>query len=81
MNTLVAAASLFTGVPVYAVVGGFHLLKADALRIKKSIAYLKKLDLSAVMSGHCTGFDALCALRRAFAERFQRLEVGARYTI
>jgi 7,8-dihydropterin-6-yl-methyl-4-(beta-D-ribofuranosyl)aminobenzene 5'-phosphate synthase len=81
VNTLEAAVSLFAGVPVWAVVGGFHLLKADAQRIKKSVAYLKKLDLSAVMAGHCTGFEALCVLRRSFAERFHRLEVGAKYRI
>jgi 7,8-dihydropterin-6-yl-methyl-4-(beta-D-ribofuranosyl)aminobenzene 5'-phosphate synthase len=81
VNTLEAALSLFPDVPVRAVVGGFHLLEADAGLIKKSIDYLIRLNPLQVIAGHCTGFDALCSLREAFGERFQRLSVGARYTL
>jgi 7,8-dihydropterin-6-yl-methyl-4-(beta-D-ribofuranosyl)aminobenzene 5'-phosphate synthase len=81
VNTLKAVDSLFPGAPVLAVVGGFHLLDADAKRIKKSVDYLTGLNPQRVIAGHCTGFDALCSLRRAFGERFQRLSVGARYTL
>jgi 7,8-dihydropterin-6-yl-methyl-4-(beta-D-ribofuranosyl)aminobenzene 5'-phosphate synthase len=78
VNTLEAAAVLFPGAPVQAVVGGFHLLHADARRIRGSIDYLKSLDLKLVAAGHCTGFDALCSFRRAFGKRFRRLSVGER---
>ena len=81
MNTLKAVDSIFPGAPVLAVVGGFHLLDADGKRIKKSVDYLTGLNPRQVIAGHCTGFDALCSLRRAFGERFQRLTVGARYTL
>jgi 7,8-dihydropterin-6-yl-methyl-4-(beta-D-ribofuranosyl)aminobenzene 5'-phosphate synthase len=79
VNTLETAASLFPGAPVWAVVGGFHLLDADAGRIKRSVDYLKSLEPKQVVAGHCTGFDALCSLRRAFGKRFQRLSVGGRF--
>ena len=81
VNTLETAASLFPGVPVWAVVGGFHLLHADARRIRRSVDYLKSLDPQQVIAGHCTGFDALCSLRRAFGKRFQRLSVGDRFSL
>lgn len=79
VNTLEAVASLFPGTPLWAVVGGFHLLEADAKRIKRSVDYLKNLDPQRIIAGHCTGFDALCSLRRAFGRRFQRLSVGERF--
>jgi 7,8-dihydropterin-6-yl-methyl-4-(beta-D-ribofuranosyl)aminobenzene 5'-phosphate synthase len=81
LNTLEAVASLFPGEPVLAVVGGFHLLDADAGRIKRSVDYLKSLNPQRVVAGHCTGFDALCSLRRAFGKRFQRLSVGIRFSL
>ena len=81
VNTLEAVSSLFPGVPVWAVVGGFHLLEADARRIKRSVDYLKSLDLQQIIAGHCTGFDALCSLRRAFGKRFQPLSVGDRFSL
>lgn len=81
VNTLEAVGSLFPDTPVWAVVGGFHLLDADAGRVKRSIDYLTTLNPQRVIAGHCTGFDALCSLRRAFGKRFQRLSVGACYTL
>jgi len=81
VNTLEAVASVFPGIPVWAVVGGFHLLEADAKRIKRSVDYLKNLDPQRIIAGHCTGFDALCSLRRAFGRRFQRLSVGERFCL
>jgi 7,8-dihydropterin-6-yl-methyl-4-(beta-D-ribofuranosyl)aminobenzene 5'-phosphate synthase len=78
VNTLEAVTALFPGTPVWAVVGGLHLLHADARRIKRSVDYLKSLGPQLVAAGHCTGFDALCSLRRAFGKRFRRLSVGER---
>ena len=81
VNTLQTVGSLFPDTPVWAIVGGFHLLDADAKRVKRSIDYLIRLNPQRVIAGHCTGFDALCSLRRAFGKRFQRLSVGAGYTL
>jgi len=81
VNTLKAVDSLFPGASLWAVVGGFHLLDAGAGRIRRSVDYLTSLNPQQVIAGHCTGFDALCSLRKAFGKRFQRLSVGARYTL
>ena len=81
VNTLQAVGSLFPNTPVWAVVGGFHLLEAEAARVERSIDFLTSLNPQRVIAGHCTGFDALCSLRRAFGKRFQRLSVGTRYTL
>ncbi len=81
VNTLEAARSLFPGVPLWAIVGGFHLLHANDQRIKKTVAYLRTWDPQVVVAGHCTGFDALCSLRRAFGIRFRALSVGGRFSL
>ncbi len=81
VNTLEAVRSLFPGVPLWAIVGGFHLLHASAQRIKKSVSYLRTWDPQVVVAGHCTGFDALCSLRKAFGKRFRALTVGCRFSL
>ncbi|UCF97693.1 MAG: MBL fold metallo-hydrolase [Spirochaetaceae bacterium] len=81
VNTMEAVASLFPGSPVRAVVGGFHLFEADAGRIKRSVEYLKGLHPQLIVAGHCSGFDALCTLRRTFGKRFHRLSVGSRFSL
>ncbi len=81
VNTLEAARSLYPGVPLWAIVGGFHLLHANAQRIKKSVSYLRTWDPQVVVAGHCTGFDALCSLRKAFGKRFRALSVGGRFSL
>jgi len=81
VNTLEAARSLFPGVSLWAVVGGLHLLHANARRIKESVSYLRTWNPQVVIAGHCTGFDALCSLRKAFGKRFRALSVGDRYSL
>lgn len=81
VNTLESARSLFPDVPLWAIVGGLHLLQADSRRIEKSVSYLKTWDPQVVVAGHCTGFDALCSLKKAFGERFRRLTVGGHFSL
>jgi 7,8-dihydropterin-6-yl-methyl-4-(beta-D-ribofuranosyl)aminobenzene 5'-phosphate synthase len=81
VNTLEAVRSLFPGVPLWAIVGGFHLLHATAQRIEKNISYLRAWDPQIVAAGHCTGFDALCSLKVAFGRRFRALSVGRRLSL
>jgi 7,8-dihydropterin-6-yl-methyl-4-(beta-D-ribofuranosyl)aminobenzene 5'-phosphate synthase len=81
VNTLETARALHPDTPVLAVVGGFHLLEADHTRIRRSIDYLKSLNPRQVIAGHCTGFNALCSLGRAFGKRFQLLSVGVRFSL
>jgi 7,8-dihydropterin-6-yl-methyl-4-(beta-D-ribofuranosyl)aminobenzene 5'-phosphate synthase len=81
VNTLEAVGSLFPGVPLWAIVGGLHLLQATAQRINKSVSYLRSWNPQVIVAGHCTGFDALCSLRKAFGKRFRALSVGGRFSL
>ncbi len=58
---------------VLAVIGGFHLKKNDQLT-RKTIDYLKKLEVQHVIPGHCTMLPALAAF---YAEwNFVQLRTG-----
>lgn len=57
-----------TQLPLYALVGGLHLLKADQLRLAKTVAYLKECNLKVLATGHCTGAEAY--LKKEFPKEF-----------
>jgi len=78
VNTLEAVFRLFPGRPLHGLIGGLHLLHAKPARIRSTVAFLRERQPRLVAAGHCTGFQALCALRSAFRQRFQVLSVGTR---
>ncbi len=44
--------------PVYSIVGGFHLWRANQVTLDKTAAWLEKAGLELMMGGHCTGIAA-----------------------
>ena len=54
-----------TGAPLYAVLGGFHLLRADQRRMEMTTEALHKLDIPLIVPCHCTGADAFGVLAAA----------------
>lgn len=44
--------------PVYSIVGGFHLWRAEQQTLDKTAEWLKKAGLELMMGGHCTGIAA-----------------------
>ena len=44
--------------PVYSIVGGFHLWRADQATLNRTAAWLEKAGLELIMGGHCTGIAA-----------------------
>jgi 7,8-dihydropterin-6-yl-methyl-4-(beta-D-ribofuranosyl)aminobenzene 5'-phosphate synthase len=71
----------FTGVDqVYAIMGGFHLARANEDEIEKTIAYIKALQPAYIVPSHCTGFQAISQFAREMPEAFIEGVVGARYS-
>lgn len=62
--------------PIRTVIGGFHLIGASEDRIKGTVEALRELGIKEVVTGHCTGLAAECALKREFGDRFEQLAVG-----
>jgi len=59
-----------TGMPIYAVMGGSHLIEADELRLNNTIKFLKESDISILRLSHCTGENAIREIRYEFGNKF-----------
>jgi 7,8-dihydropterin-6-yl-methyl-4-(beta-D-ribofuranosyl)aminobenzene 5'-phosphate synthase len=71
-----------TGIePVYAVIGGTHLISASAERIDLTIADLASFGVRKLGVSHCTGLPAATTLAWKFGEAFFFNNAGTRITI
>ena len=61
---------------VYAVIGGFHMIKYDRKDIEETIRAFKDLGVEEIYVGHCTGFKAEKILSDAYKESFTKLYSG-----
>lgn len=68
------------GLPVHAVVGGFHLATSDAEQIQNTVADLKRLDPAVLMPGHCSGWRAKFAIEKHIPGSLVPCTVGSRIT-
>ena len=79
VNT-VEYARQFTGIEeVHAVIGGFHLARADDDEIERTIDYFKSLWPKHIVPSHCTGFKAISRFAQEMPDAFIEGVVGARY--
>ncbi|MBD7911580.1 MBL fold metallo-hydrolase [Clostridium cibarium] len=59
-----------TGMPIYCVVGGSHLIEADELRLNKTMEFFKENSISLLRLSHCTGENAIYKLKHEFRKEF-----------
>jgi 7,8-dihydropterin-6-yl-methyl-4-(beta-D-ribofuranosyl)aminobenzene 5'-phosphate synthase len=82
VNICSHAQEVFPGLPLYAVVGGLHLVAPNEDLIQDTIAELRKFGLKVIIPGHCTGWRAVHALVNAFGEEVvDPLAVGSKQTL
>lgn len=79
VNTLEYISELTDGAPVHALVGGTHLLRADAERLAHTAGLLDTLGVKVLAPNHCTGLNAQCYLRGRFPDRFVEAPAGKRF--
>ncbi|MEW6445112.1 MAG: MBL fold metallo-hydrolase [Pseudomonadota bacterium] len=79
VNTLEYIRELSGGLPVHAVIGGTHLLRASEERLQHTADYLEMLNVRILAPNHCTGLAAQCFLRARFPERFIEASAGSRF--
>ncbi|MBL7114787.1 MAG: MBL fold metallo-hydrolase [Kiritimatiellae bacterium] len=77
INTLQYITSLVPERPIHAVIGGTHLVSADATRIDKTVQALRQLDIRYLFPSHCTGFQATAHLWEQFPDRVSIAPVGS----
>lgn len=82
VNVTKLAEDRFPGVPIYMLVGGFHLAGRDVeVRIKQTVNDLVAIQPKPkyILPGHCTGFKAKIALEQAFGDEV--ISVGSGLTV
>lgn len=69
VNVLTHAREVFDPIPLYGVMGGFHLAGAKMERIiPETVEDFRQFNLKVIVPGHCTGWRAVHALLDAFGE-------------
>jgi 7,8-dihydropterin-6-yl-methyl-4-(beta-D-ribofuranosyl)aminobenzene 5'-phosphate synthase len=81
INVLLAARARFPDVPLYGVMGGFHLSGQNEAIIPETVEALVQFDLKLIAAGHCTGWRAINALSDAFGPAVVPSAVGKRYVL
>jgi 7,8-dihydropterin-6-yl-methyl-4-(beta-D-ribofuranosyl)aminobenzene 5'-phosphate synthase len=59
-----------TGLPIYGIVGGTHLIEADEKRLKNTIEFLSEKDIHIIGVSHCTGLEAAQQIKSKFGKEF-----------
>ncbi len=65
-----------TGMPIYALLGGTHLVKEDDEKINTIIDYLREKDMNLIGACHCTGKQGETMLEQQLEESFINNNTG-----
>lgn len=65
-----------TGMPIYGIVGGTHLVEANDLRLNNTIDFLKEKKVAILGVSHCTGENAVSRVKEEFKEIFSDNSTG-----
>lgn len=57
-------------IPIYAVIGGTHLIEADEVRVKTTIDAFKEMKIQLIAVSHCTGEEGIRLIRQELKEKF-----------
>ncbi len=80
VNVCKHAREQFPDVPLYAIMGGFHLSGPNEAVIPETVEALREFKLPVIAAGHCTGWRAMGALGSAFGDKvLAPSAVGKRY--
>jgi len=77
VDNIVMYAHNVTGLPVYAVVGGFHLIGASAHRLGEIAETFKKLGVKELYPIHCSGEEARQFFAKELGDAYKGGGVGA----
>ncbi|KAK4569599.1 hypothetical protein LTR86_003362 [Recurvomyces mirabilis] len=75
------ALTLGKGTPLHAVMGGYHLADGEPEAISSTVADLKALEPTVLITGHCTGWRAKFAIEQAMPGKLVPSFVGSRLTL
>jgi 7,8-dihydropterin-6-yl-methyl-4-(beta-D-ribofuranosyl)aminobenzene 5'-phosphate synthase len=76
INTLDYIAQITNNKKFYAVIGGMHLLRAKAERLRATLETFTKYDVQLIGANHCTGMKAITFLWHELGDRCVDCHVG-----
>ena len=59
-----------TGIPIYAVIGGTHLIEADEMRMQKTLDAFRAMNINLIAVSHCTGEEGIKRIQQEFNDEF-----------
>jgi len=65
-------------VPLYAVLGGYHLAMGDEKKVSDTVRDLATLNPKILLPGHCSGWRAKFEIERVMPGRLVPCTVGSR---
>ncbi len=77
VNTMTFAEKEFPSIPVYALIGGFHLFAATDAQLDWTAEKMKDFGVSYLIGAHCTGIEAVYRIRQKLNLPRQSAVVGA----
>jgi 7,8-dihydropterin-6-yl-methyl-4-(beta-D-ribofuranosyl)aminobenzene 5'-phosphate synthase len=81
VNVLTDARKRFKGLPLFGVLGGFHLSGSNERIIPETVEAMRRFGLAVIAPAHCTGWRAVSALAAAFGEAVAPSAVGKTYRL
>lgn len=81
INVSKHAVDLGGGLPLYAVIGGFHLADNNAEKLSNSLRDLKEFEPKVLMPGHCTGYKFKFMIEQAMPAVLVPSFCGTTYTL
>jgi 7,8-dihydropterin-6-yl-methyl-4-(beta-D-ribofuranosyl)aminobenzene 5'-phosphate synthase len=76
LNMVLAAKKYFPNMHIKAVIGGFHLIGESRQEIERIAYKLLELGCARVITGHCTGEDAIHIMNEILGDRLDHLHTG-----
>ncbi len=77
INTLNYVCQITGNKPIYAVIGGMHLLHADSERLQATMQAFKDYDVKIVIPVHCTGINAVEYFKNKIPECLKSMHTGS----
>ncbi|ETN39068.1 uncharacterized protein HMPREF1541_05290 [Cyphellophora europaea CBS 101466] len=79
VNVMRHAVELGGGIPLFAIVGGFHLTDANIQKLESTVADFKLIQPTVIMPGHCTGWRFQVESEKTLPGRVVPLYCGQKY--
>lgn len=81
VNTCYNARALGDGMPLYSIVGGYHLADASEDKLDATMKDLKAFNPKVMLAGHCTGWRFKCRISQEMPNCLVPCFSGSKYVL